>query len=53
LPPGESFRFILEKEKLENVRKVVSHNGGEVVSEISVDNDVRLEVRKASRPDGS
>jgi hypothetical protein len=31
----------------------VSHNGGEVVSETSVDNDVRLEVRKVSRPDGS
>ena len=46
LPPGESFEFIVEREKLENIRKVVSHNRGEVLLETFMENDVRLKVIK-------
>jgi len=46
LPPGESFEFILEKEKLHKIRKVIFHNHGEVVSEIFLENDVRMRVKK-------
>jgi hypothetical protein len=51
LPPGESFEFIVEKEKLEKIRKVVSHNGGEVIFETPADEDVRLKVRRHPRSD--
>jgi len=53
LPPGETFEFILESEKLENIRKVVFHNQGEVLSEMVVDNDVQLRVRKVSETERS
>jgi hypothetical protein len=46
LPPGESFEFIVERDKLVNITKVISHNQGEVLSENFVDNDVRLRVQK-------
>ena len=49
LPPGESFEFILERDKLENIRKVISHNQGEVLSETFVENDVRMRVKKSGR----
>ena len=49
LPTGEGFEFILEKDKLEKIKKVVSHNGGEVVLETFLDNDVRLKVKKVSK----
>ena len=47
LPPGESFEFMVERDKLINVRKVISHNQGEVLSEAFMENDVRIKVRKA------
>jgi len=46
LPTGESFEFIVEKDKLEKIRKVVSHNCGEVLSETPMDDDIRLRVIK-------
>jgi len=46
LPPGETFEFILEKDKLNKIKKVISHNGGRVVLKTSVDSDVRLRVEK-------
>jgi len=48
---GESFEFILEKYKLEKIRKVIAHNGGKVVGESHLEDDVRLKVRKMSQPD--
>ena len=51
LPPGESFEFILEKDKLDKIKKVISHNGGEVILETFLDNDVRLSVKKVSQPE--
>jgi hypothetical protein len=36
----------VEREKLENIRKVVSHNQGEVLLETFVENDVRIRVKK-------
>ena len=45
LPPGESFEFILERDKLEKIKKIVARNGGEVVTETAMENDVQLRVR--------
>ena len=44
--PGESFEFIVEKEKHEKIHKVIFFNDGEVLSETLIDEDVRLKVRK-------
>ncbi len=49
LPPGESFEFILERDKLEKIKKVVARNGGEVVTETAMENDVQLRVKKVAR----
>ena len=49
LPPGEGFEFILEKDKLDKIKKVISHNGGEVVLETFLENDVRIGVKKVSQ----
>ena len=46
LPPGETFEFILEKDKLDKIKKVIAHNGGKVVLKTPVDSDVRLRVEK-------
>jgi len=47
LPPNKTFEFIIEGEKLEKVKKVISHNDGEVISESPVDHDdVRVRIRK-------
>lgn len=46
MPPGHTLEFIVEKEKLKNIRKVVSHNRGKVISEASVDGDVQFKVTK-------
>jgi hypothetical protein len=42
LPPGESFDFVIEAEKLEKIQRVIAHNGGEVIEETHVGEDVRL-----------
>jgi hypothetical protein len=49
LPPGESFEFIVEREKLVNIRKVVCHNKGKVLSETFVENGVRISVKKTGK----
>jgi len=46
LPPGETFEFILEREKLENIRKVIAHNQGEVLEQTFVGSDVQMKVKK-------
>jgi hypothetical protein len=46
LPPGGCFEFILEGEKRDKIKKVISHNHGEVLSETFFENDVRMRVRK-------
>ena len=51
MPKGESIEFILEKDKLEKIRKVIAHNGGEVVVQTFLYGDVRLKVRKATQAD--
>ena len=50
LPTGESFKFILEKEKLLKIRKVIAHNNGEVLSEEALGNDIVIRVRKLNEP---
>jgi hypothetical protein len=53
LPTGESFKFILEKEKLLKIRKVIAHNNGEVLSEEASGNDIVIRVRKLNEPKDS
>jgi hypothetical protein len=50
MPKGESFEFLLEKAKLDKIRKVVAHNGGRILEEIHLEDDVRLKVQKATHP---
>lgn len=50
LPTGESFKFILEKDKLLKIRKVIAHNNGEVLSEEASGNDIVIRVRKLNEP---
>jgi len=46
LPPGKTFEFILEREKLDNIKKVIAHNQGEILEEKFVGSDVQMKVRK-------
>ncbi|MFZ0449601.1 MAG: hypothetical protein WAL98_10205 [Desulfatiglandaceae bacterium] len=46
MPPGETFEFIIEADKLEKIKKVVAHNHGEVLEETQMDGDARLRIRK-------
>jgi hypothetical protein len=46
LPPGESFEFIVERDKTEKVRRVVSHNNGEIIFEEVEQDDVHMGVKK-------
>jgi len=46
LPPGKSLKFVVEREKMDKLRKVISHNDGEIVAEALIDNGVRFEVRR-------
>jgi hypothetical protein len=46
LPPGESFEFIVERDKSEKVRKVISNNDGEITYEEVNQDDVHMRVEK-------
>ncbi len=46
MPPGASFEFIVEKEKLSKIRKVVEHNEGRILKEDLKGNDATLQVQK-------
>ena len=46
MPPGKEFEFIVEKDKVDKVKRVVAHNDGEVVDETSEQQDVRMRVRR-------
>jgi hypothetical protein len=46
VPPGKEFEFIVEKEKGEKIKRVIAHNGGEVVDERAEQEDVRMRVRR-------
>jgi len=46
LPPGEYIEFIIEKEKLEKIRKVVKHNEGRIVARQDMSGAVMLKVEK-------
>jgi hypothetical protein len=48
LPPGKSFSFILERDKYEKIKLVINHNGGVIVSEYDMDNDIQLKVEKVA-----
>jgi hypothetical protein len=51
LASGESFEFIVEKDKLEKIRKVIAHNNGEVLSQVASGDDVVIKVRKLNHPE--
>lgn len=44
--PGKEFEFIVEKDKVDKVKRVVAHNDGEVVNETAEKEDVRMRVRR-------
>jgi hypothetical protein len=46
LPVGGEFEFIVEKDKVEKIKRVISHNDGMVVEETPVVEDVRFKIRK-------
>jgi hypothetical protein len=46
LPPGESFEFIIEADKLEKVKRVVAHNGGKIIEESRRGEDFHVRVSK-------
>ena len=46
LPAGRDFAFIVEKDKVDKVKRVISHNDGKVVAETPVAKDMRIKVRK-------
>jgi hypothetical protein len=48
MPPGNSFTFLVELDKLERIHKVVAHNEGEIVEETPVGKDIKISVRKVS-----
>jgi len=52
IPPGIDFEFILEADKLERIRKIVTCNGGEVISEKAIEGGVRVKVVKIEKIDG-
>jgi hypothetical protein len=51
LPQGKSFEFIIEADKLDKIRRVIAHNGGEVIGETKVGEDVQLRVSKRDAPE--
>jgi len=46
LRPGEAFEFIIEADKLDKGRRGIAHNGGEVVWENRVGEDLHVRVSK-------
>jgi hypothetical protein len=46
LPPGKRFEFIIEKDKLENIKKVIASNHGRVLEETHLENNVQMKVEK-------
>jgi len=44
--PGKEFEFIVEKDKVDKVKRVIAHNDGEVVAEWAEQEDVRMRVRR-------
>jgi hypothetical protein len=40
------FEFIVERDKLDKIKKVIAHNDGEIIDETPVTEDVRIRVRK-------
>jgi hypothetical protein len=40
----------LEKDKYNNIKKVIDHNGGTIIEERSLDNDIHLRVKKIADP---
>ena len=46
LPPGESFEFILDRDKLEQIKKIVARNGGGDIKEKKQEGESLLVVEK-------
>jgi hypothetical protein len=52
LPVGREFEFIVEKDKVEKIKRVIAHNDGAVVEETPVEKDVRFKIRKLQPAEG-
>lgn len=50
LPRGRAFEFILEREKYNNIKKIVDRNGGRILSESNMGDGIQLKVLKESEP---
>lgn len=40
------FEFIVERDKVDKIKRMIAHNDGEVIDEAPVLGDVRIRVRK-------
>jgi len=40
------FEFIVERDKVDKIKRVIAHNEGEIIAEAPVLEDVRIRVRK-------
>ena len=49
LPAGKAFEFIVEREKYNNIKKIIDRNGGSIVAESKIRNGVQLRVLKSSK----
>jgi len=47
---GRSFSFIVSKEQQEPIVKIISRNGGWIVSERPLENGIQFKVRKTLEP---
>jgi len=47
---GTSFSFIVSKEQQEPIVKIISRNGGRMVSERPLENGIQFKVRKTLEP---
>jgi hypothetical protein len=46
LPPGKEFEFLIERDKVDKIRRVIAYNDGEVIDERPIQEDFRMKVRK-------
>ena len=50
LPLGREFEFILEREKYNNIKKIIDRNGGRIIAESNIEYGVQIKVLKDSKP---
>lgn len=48
---GKSFEFIVSADQYDGVKRIISRNGGQIVSENLVENGIHIKVIKSSKPE--